>query len=262
MSSNKKLPVKFASVLLIAFGILSAISPAKANQATESGKEFGPRVEKARKNNEQEILKMFEKAELPYPSNNIFLRVFKLERSVELWAKDMETGKYKLIEEYRACALSGNLGPKRRQGDHQAPEGFYTISGFNPASRFHLSLRVSYPNKSDLILGNKLFPGGDIFIHGSCVSDGCVAIRDEPIEKLYLIALDAKTAGQKIIPVHIFPCRMDKSYCESTLGFFAMDNEELKTFWNSLRPGYDYFEANKTLPEVRIKTDGDYELKQ
>ncbi len=235
---------------------------AKKGSREDLGKYSGPRVEAARKSQTQEIIKLFEKAGLTRPSDKIFIRVFKLERSVELWAFHPEGGKYKLIQEYHACALSGNLGPKRKQGDHQVPEGFYNITDLNPASRFHLSARVNYPNQSDLILGNKLLPGGDIFIHGSCVSDGCVSIRDQPIEQVYLIILDAKAAGQKNIPVHIFPCRMDKSYCESTLGFFSMDKEGLKTFWDSLKPGYDYFEANQTVPEIKTNPDGSYQIKQ
>ncbi len=219
-----------------------------------------PRVQDARKRNFADLKKTLEKAGLSYPPKKIFLRVFKLERSVELWALDPEAGQYKLLEQYRACALSGNVGPKRREGDHQVPEGFYNLSEFNPQSKFHLSLRVDYPNQADRAFCDQDHPGGDIFIHGSCVSDGCVAIRDQPIERLYLIASDAKANGQKTIPVHIFPCRMDSSLCRGTLAFFSMKDEDLKKFWDSLKPAYEFFEKTRTIPAVKIGADGYYRI--
>jgi murein L,D-transpeptidase YafK len=239
----------FALVLLVCLFATSAKKP-------EPPRSEAPRVKQARVNNEQEIKELFAKAGIDYPPRKLFIRIFKLERSVEIWAMDDDSGQFKLIDERLACALSGNLGPKRRQGDHQVPEGFYALSDFNPYSKFHLSLRVNYPNKADLALCAGNDPGGDIFIHGSCVSDGCVAIRDAPIEQLYLLASDAKANGQKTIPVHIFPCRMDKSYCSSVMGFFSIDDEGLKKFWNSLKPGYDFFEQNHLLPEIKISSDG------
>jgi murein L,D-transpeptidase YafK len=250
----------FALRLLCAFLLLSPWSAFSAKKNDPPVKKDPPRVREARERNEKDIRQLFEKAGVDYPPKKIFIRVFKLERSVELWALDEDSGRFKLVDERLACALSGNVGPKRKAGDHQAPEGFYSISEFNPASKFHLSLRVSYPNKSDLARNQNGAPGGDIFIHGSCVSDGCVAIRDTPIEQLYVIALDAKANGQKIIPVHIFPCRMDKSYCQSVMGFFAIDDEELMKFWNALKPGYDFFEQNRLLPEISIGPDGYYQI--
>ena len=83
---------------------------------------------------------------------------------------------------------SGTTGPKRLQGDFQVPEGFYHINEFNPNSNYHLSMGLNYPNSSDRILSDSLRPGGEIYIHGSCVSVGCIPLNDDEIEELYLIA--------------------------------------------------------------------------
>jgi murein L,D-transpeptidase YafK len=252
----------FAGKALLIVSLLALVPSAGPGKETEdkANAPEAPRVQDARKRNLDDLKKTFEKAGLAYPPKKIFVRVFKLERSVELWALEPESGQFKLFEEYRACALSGNVGPKRKQGDHQTPEGFYNLSEFNPQSQFHLSLRVDYPNRSDRAFCDQDHPGGDIFIHGACVSDGCVAIRDQPIERLYLIAADAKANGQKTLPVHIFPCRMDSSVCRGTLAFFSMKDQDLQKFWDSLKPGYEYFEKNRTVPAVKIGADGYYRI--
>jgi len=220
-----------------------------------------PRVIEARKNHEKKLKYLFSQAGLAYPPKKIFLRAFKFESLVELWARDETSGKFKLVNGYRVCKLSGNLGPKRREGDRQVPEGFYHVAVFNPESRFYLSLGLDYPNKSDLVLGNREKPGGDIFIHGSCMSAGCLAMRDGPVSEIYLAALVARTQGQEEIPVHIFPCRMDKFYCGVVMDFFSIGHGGLKNFWNSLEPCYNYFESGKTLPLISVKDDGYYECK-
>lgn len=103
---------------------------------------------------------------------------------------------FRLIKDYQICSLSGELGPKRQQGDLQVPEGFYWIDRFNPASNFYLSLGINYPNQFDRILGKSGELGGDIFIHGGCVTIGCIPITDDKIKELYLIAVEAKSNGQ------------------------------------------------------------------
>jgi hypothetical protein len=105
--------------------------------------------------------------------------------------------------------MAGELGPKRKQGDNQTPEGFYAISYFNPRSDFHLSLHIDYPNRRDRAAGaDGVKLGGDIFIHGGCLSEGCLAITDEGIRELYWLAVEARSVGQRRIPVHIFPARL------------------------------------------------------
>jgi len=105
--------------------------------------------------------------------------------------------------------MAGSLGPKRIEGDYQVPEGFYYISEFNPKSEFNLALKVNYPNQSDKLLSDSLRPGGGIYIHGSCITVGCIPITDGQIEELYLLAANAKSNGEDFIPVHIFPVRFD-----------------------------------------------------
>src|SRR5262249_35300639 len=160
---------------------------------------------------------------------------FKREQVIELWVK--KAGAYHLLKEYAVCAASGDLGPKRRQGDNQVPEGFYTIERFNPMSNFYLSLGLSYPNQADKILGARSNLGGDIFIHGNCVSIGCMAIQDEQIKELYLIAIEAKSAGQAEIPVHVFPARMHEKGMRR-LERQAAGNQTLLAFWHNLKEGF------------------------
>jgi murein L,D-transpeptidase YafK len=164
-----------------------------------------------------------------------------------------------LLKEYPVCATSGRLGPKRQQGDGQIPEGFYFINGFNPVSNFHLSLRINYPNESDRILGVRGHLGGDIFIHGDCVTIGCVPITDDGIKEVYLIAVEARSAGQTRIPVHIFPARLD----DEGLGKLerdCADQPNLPEFWRNLKDGFDSFEKHHKLPRMRVTRDGKYRI--
>lgn len=183
--------------------------------------------------------------------DKILLQTFKKEQLLELWANNKETQKFELVKTYDFCYLSGELGPKRKQGDGQVPEGFYHIDRFNPTSNFHLSLGINYPNSSDRILGQKGKLGGDIFIHGSCVSIGCIPIEDL-IKELYVVCVEAKNKNQNQIPVYIFPFRLN----DDNLKKYADDINY--TFWKSLKEGSDYFEKNKKLPTVKVDNVGKY----
>lgn len=108
---------------------------------------------------------------------------------------------------YAICAASGTLGPKRARGDFQVPEGFCEVAAFNPASAFHLALRVSDPNRSDRPRSQG-DPGSDVMVHGSCVTIGCLPLTDARIEEVCVAALEARAAGQRTIPVHLFPIRV------------------------------------------------------
>lgn len=215
-----------------------------------------PRVRTARKLAQPRLEELFKKAELTYPPRRIFLRLFKLEAECELWAASQANGKLTKIKTYAICAASGELGPKRREGDYQVPEGFYHISDFNPWSNFHLSLKIDYPNASDHFLSDHRRPGGDIFIHGSCVTIGCVPLRDDPIEEIYLAAVDARSSGQARIPVHIFPGRMQSLQPE--LIRFSRSNSILQAFWQNLQEGFTYFETKHLLPKITIDRRGKY----
>lgn len=191
-----------------------------------------------------------------YPPGNLFIRVLKREGILEVWALGADR-KYKLLKAYKICASSGDLGPKRKRGDLQVPEGFYHINDFNPHSNFHLSLGVSYPNRSDLILKDGRDPGGAIYIHGSCVTIGCVPITDDKIEELYVLAVEARSAGQARIPVHIFPARLDSAGMEGLRVEYGRSWRHL-AFWEELAVGFRIFEEKRRLPAITISNKGKY----
>ena len=123
-----------------------------------------------------------------------------------------------------------------------------------------MSLQINYPNSSDKILGYKANPGGDIFIHGNCVTIGCVPITDDKIKELYVLAVEAKSSGQSKIPVHIFPAKLGTSNFDILKTEFS-GNDKLIKFWQNLKSGYDYFEKNKQLPDITVDNNGKYLFK-
>lgn len=129
------------------------------------------------------------------------------------------------------------------------------IDHFNPVSNFYLSLRLNYPNLSDSILGVKGKFGSDIFIHGNCVTIGCIPITDSYIKELYWLAVQARANGQTKIPVHIFPMKMITRNMDKLKREFG-EKEALISFWKNLKEGYDFFEINRTLPIIRINRQG------
>ncbi len=217
-----------------------------------------PRVRDARENTRQSRADLFRDAGLRYPPNEIFIRIFKHERTLELWARDSSAAMFKLLRLYNFTSYSGHLGPKRRQGDRQIPEGVYFVDRFNPKSKYHLSLGINYPNKWDRKRSPYKNPGGDIFIHGSEVTIGCVPIGNDKIEELYVIAVDARDAGQSKIPVHIFPCRLSEAYADELLRKNSNPHKPFAEFWETLRPIYDYFEQTHLVPIIVAGDDGEY----
>ncbi len=184
----------------------------------------------------------------------LLLRVFKQEKKLEAWIKNNNQQSYTLLKTYDICASSGTLGPKRKEGDGQVPEGFYTIDLFNPNSNYYLSLRVSYPNSSDKILSYKKYPGGAIMIHGNCVTIGCIPITDDKIKELYILALEARNNGSTL-PVHIYPCYLSDANLQSLEQNYS---SSLLAFWKNLQPVYDYFLKNKCSPTIKVAKDGKY----
>jgi murein L,D-transpeptidase YafK len=217
------------------------------------------RVKTAYSEKEKLVNELFSAKGIELSSAAIFIRAFKQEAELEIWAKNQKDEKYQLIKTYKICSSSGDLGPKRKQGDGQVPEGFYEINRFNPYSNFYLSLGVSYPNASDKILGNKGNLGGDIFIHGDCVTIGCMPLTDDKIKEVYLMAVEAKSNGGKI-PVHIFPFRMNDENMKKFEKKYD-DDVKLVAFWKNIRKGYAHFETNKTLPSVSVLNNGEYSIK-
>lgn len=217
-----------------------------------------PRISDAMKRKEDTLMKQFREKKLPWPVKNIYLRSFKYDAQLEVWVKYEDNQPYKLFKTYKVCALAGTLGPKRMQGDYQVPEGFYYINEFNPKSSFHLSLGLNYPNSADRILGDSLQPGGDIYIHGKCVTTGCIPIMDNQIEELYILAAHARTQGQDFIPVHIFPIQYNNQKSTAYLAKYLKEFPEYARLSNQLKLAYQYFDKNKKLPLIMTNKRGEY----
>jgi murein L,D-transpeptidase YafK len=217
-----------------------------------------PRPSEALSRKEDTLQKQFEAKKLVWPAKYIYIRSFKYDSQMEVWVKNDIQEPFQLFKTYRVCALAGTLGPKRMGGDFQVPEGFYYINEFNPKSTYYLSLGLNYPNASDRILSDSLNPGGDIYIHGSCVTVGCIPITDGQIDELYILAAHAKDAGQDFIPVHIFPIRYNVKKSVDYLNTLTKDDPDLKQFALRLEDAFDYFEKYRQLPVIMVNEKGNY----
>lgn len=216
-----------------------------------------PRYRAAVRSVEADVKAAFKAAGAVWPPKGLYLRGFKTEDVVELWARPRRGRRLVKVREFAICARSGALGPKVRSGDLQVPEGFYYIDRFNPRSSYHLSLGLNYPNRVDRARTPAgIDPGGDIFVHGDCVTIGCLPLLDGPVEHLYVAAVAARAAGQRRIPVHLFPCRFETAACQARLAKAAKSQPNLKAFWESLRPGYELFEQRRIPPRVRATRAG------
>ncbi|GAB4176761.1 MAG: hypothetical protein Kow0020_12700 [Wenzhouxiangellaceae bacterium] len=179
--------------------------------------------------------------------NPVHLRIFKASRELELWTQTPSG--LALVRTYPICDVSGTLGPKRFEGDLQAPEGVYRITreNLNPNSEFHLALNIGYPNEYDRALGHT---GSNIMIHGGCASRGCFAMSDYYIEQIYLLVEAALRNGQPAVVVEIYPFRMTDQALAAQAGSRWHD------FWRALKPVHDQFDARAGLPQIHIAPDG------
>lgn len=227
--------------LLLVVGGLWLGSPGSAEAAD--------RVATARRNKADVVARAFQAAGVAWPPEELFVRAFKHERVLEVWG-GARGAPLRLVKSFPFCAASGVEGPKRREGDEQVPEGFYTFDQFNPFSQFHLSMRVSYPNASDRKLGQKPL-GGAIYVHGDCVSIGCIALEDGPIEELYLMVLEARARMKRDVPIHIFPRRLDATGL-TALAKRPDTTPERLGFWRGLEPGWRLFEESHRPPRVSV----------
>lgn len=198
---------------------------------------------------------------MAYPPVRLYFRAFKKERKLEVWGSDDRVSPMKLLQTYPIVGMSGKLGPKRKEGDRQVPEGFYRVDRFNPNSKFHLSLGIDYPNASDRKRGDPKAPRGDIFIHGDTRSIGCLAMTNEKIDEIYLLALGAQEAGQSAIAVHIFPSRLDEAGWEALRKAYS-SSPDLIEFWKGLRPAYELFEQTRFPPRTGVLADGSYRVER
>ena len=204
------------------------------------------------------IDEIFPKAERPIPprlvqkmkslgmkaSSPILIRIYKTENKLEVWKKKT-TGRFALLETYEICKWSGRLGPKFKEGDRQAPEGFYNV-GFhqlNPKSDYHLSFNLGYPNTFDRAHGRT---GSHLMVHGACSSAGCYSMNDEQVEEIYSLARDALEGGQKYFQVQAFPFQMT---AKNLARHVTSPHFE---FWKSLKEGYDHFEITNFPPKVDV----------
>ena len=174
----------------------------------------------------------------------ILVRLFKEESKLEIW-KQMPSGKYALLKTYDICKWSGVLGPKVKEGDRQAPEGFYTVTPaqMNPNSSYYLSFNIGYPNTYDRAYGRT---GTHIMVHGACSSAGCYSMTDEDAGEIFALARDAFKGGQRQFQIQAYPFRMTPDNLARHRGDPNTD------FWLNLKEGYDHFEVTRQVPSVEV----------
>jgi murein L,D-transpeptidase YafK len=248
-------------IALLPVAVLFLCSIAASQQATSfRDEQFQyPRVRTAAKEKDDALRRMFEEKKIAYPPRAVLFRAFKKEAQLELWSPENTGDSFTLVHTYAICATSGVLGPKRKFGDVQVPEGFYELDWFNPQSNFFLSLHISYPNSADRILGSRANPGGDIFLHGNCVTIGCIPITDEGIKEVYWLAVQVHSSGQRHIPIEIFPARLTEDGFKS-LAQNHPDQPQLLAFWTNLREGFDLFEKDHRALKITVASDGRYKF--
>jgi len=227
----------FVRALLASAAIAAAISLAgcDAENVVPTGRSQAPLSEKtlaeiASKNMEKD--------------SPILARIFKEEAEMEIWKKNRD-GQYALLKTYPICRWSGDLGPKKKEGDRQAPEGFYTITPgqMNPASNYYLAFNTGFPNSYDRAWG---YTGSELMVHGDCSSRGCYAMTDEQIQEIYALARESFFGGQKSFQLEAFPFRM------TALNMAKHRNNPNFAFWKMIKEGYDHFEATRQEPKVAV----------
>jgi len=174
----------------------------------------------------------------------ILVRLFKQESELEVW-KQNRAGQYDLLKTYPICRWSGDLGPKVKEGDRQAPEGFYNITPaqMNPQSQFYLAFNMGYPNAFDKALGRT---GSQLMVHGDCSSRGCYAMTDEQITEIYALGRESFFGGQRSFQVQAYPFRMTPQNMAKHRGSPHMP------FWRMIKQGYDHFEVTRQEPKVDV----------
>jgi murein L,D-transpeptidase YafK len=189
----------------------------------------------------------------------VFIRIIKggggnQDGLLQVWLRREGEKRFELYKSYRVARFSGRLGPKKAQGDFQAPEGFYYVSRnrMNPRSNFHLSMNLGYPNEFDRYHG---YTGDYLMIHGSSVSIGCYAMTDASIEQIYTLVDAALANGQRIVRVHCFPFEMTKENLKDWEG------SEHESFWKNLKEGWDWFEERRIPPNVGV-SEGEYSFSE
>lgn len=180
----------------------------------------------------------------------ILMRSFKKESEIEVWKRG-SAGRYELLKTYAMCRWSGQLGPKVKEGDRQAPEGFYEVTpaAMNPNSSLYLSFNLGYPNEYDRAHGRT---GSHLMVHGSCSSRGCFAMSDEAISEIYALAREAFAGGQRSFQFQSYPFRVTP---ENMARHRADPNI---AFWRNLKEGSDLFEVTREEPRISVSPERHY----
>lgn len=178
------------------------------------------------------------------PATPILVRIFKEEAELEVW-KETTSGQYAMLKTYPICRWSGELGPKVKMGDRQAPEGFYAITPgqMNPNSSYYLSFNLGFPNAFDKSYGRT---GEFLMVHGDCSSAGCYAMTDEQISEIFSLARESFAGGQRSFQVQAYPFRMTPK------NLARHRNNPNMAFWRNLKQGYDHFEVSRQEPKVNV----------
>lgn len=181
--------------------------------------------------------------------NPAFIRIFKQEKRLEVWMQGAAS-KFELFRSYDICNYSGRLGPKLREGDHQAPEGFYRVGlkQLNPNSRHHLSFNLGFPNAYDQSLDRT---GSALMVHGGCSSVGCYAMGDPHVDQIYAIVEAALLGGQEAVDIQALP------FALTDAAMAQLKPQPWLDFWKNLKQGFDLFEADRVPPKVG-SCNGDY----
>ncbi len=217
-------------------------------------KKYG-RVRQACQNKQVTVVQKLKENQIQPDQFTMTILAFKAENRLEIHAGNSGERQRK-IKEFEICASSGKSGPKRFEGDWQVPEGFYHVDRFNPMSSYHLALGINYPNASDRILGNKKKPGGQIMIHGACVTIGCLPMTNEGIEEIYLYAIKARSNGQMRIPVYIFPAEPGTNQYNQ----LKKQHPKLHSFWENLEEGFQQYQSQRKPLEFTVSKEGRYQF--
>jgi len=256
-------------VLVLTLGLSSSTAMAKTFAERQTS---APRVKAAHKRASAVMRERFRAAGVAYPPRQVLLRGFKQDGELELWASSSRRGRLTKVHTFKVCAASGLLGNKSEQGDFQVPEGVYRVDRYNPFSSYHLSLGINYPNTADRrrrqTRGSTRPLGGDIFIHGDCVTIGCLPLEDGPIEELYVTLLDARLRHKVDAVVHLFPTRLDDDGMMQLKRLLRPDGPRLVHHtdavddtwrrWLQLQKVFAAFEADRRIPDVTVDGKGNY----
>jgi murein L,D-transpeptidase YafK len=224
------------SAALIVFVVAAALGGCETDDLTQAGA-------RALKPLPAALVAEIEKRNMPRESP-ILVRIFKEEAELEIWKQDAE-GRFALLKTYPICRWSGELGPKVKEGDRQAPEGFYTITPgqMNPSSNYYLAFNLGFPNAYDRANDRT---GAFLMVHGDCSSAGCYAMTDEQIQEIYALGRDSFLGGQKSFQVQAYPFRM------TPVNMARHRNSPHMAFWRMIKEGSDHFEVSKAEPHVEV----------